>query len=167
MNKNKLIEIAFSSKLLKGLAYNLCKGRDIHNDLFQEFIVKLLKKDEAFLIKKYNEIQFISYCSNTIKGLNSMRYRDSKAVNTKNPLVERHQQLEFEDLEIIDDEYLHEIDLKYNATLIELKKIKGSEMLLKSIESTTREVAEQNNLNQRRLIYENNKIKNKLKQIIK
>lgn len=166
MDKNKLIELAYNSKLLKGLSYNLCKGRDIHNDLFQEFILKLLNKDEAFLIKKYNEIQFISYCSNTIKGLNSMRYRDSKSVNTKNPLVEKHNDFEI-DIEQIDDNYNNEVDLKYNKTLSLLKNIEGSDLLIKSIESTTREVAETHNLNQRQLIYRNNKIKKKLNKLVK
>ncbi len=166
MDKNKLIELAYNSKMLKGLSYNLCKGRDIHNDLFQEFIMKIINKDEAFLIKKYNEIQFISYCSNVIKGLNSMRYRDAKAVNTKNPLVEKYNEVEFE-CEVIDENYNYEVDLKYNKTLSLLKNIEGSDLLIESINSTTRQVAEDYNLKQRQLIYKNNKIKNKLKGLLK
>lgn len=167
MNKNKLLELAAKSKMLRGLAFNLCNGRDIHNDLFQEFLLRLLQKEEEFLIKKYNDIQFISYCSNTIKGLNSMRWRDTKATNTKNPLVERHQQNYFEEIEIVDENYNEEIDFKYKKTVSLLKNIKGSELLIKSIESTTREVAEQNNLNQRKLIYQNVKIKQLVKNKIK
>lgn len=149
------------------MAFKLCKGRDIHNDLFQEFIIKLLEKDESFLIKKYNEAQFIFYCSNTLKGINSTRWRDTKAINTKNTLVERHNQYEFSDPNVADDDYNYDIDVKFKKTISCLKDIEGYELLLQSIELTTREVSEINNLNQRQLIYQNNKIKDKVKNKVK
>lgn len=167
MNKDRLLILAAQSKMLQNLCAKLCNYRDIHNDLFQEFLLYLCKKDDDFLIKKYNDIQFISYCSNVIKGLNSDRHRANKLINTKNPLVERHTDIEF-DFDITDESYNFEIDMKFDKVV----KFTRSEpfkadILFKSVVSSTREIAQELGVNQRRLIYENNKFKTEIKNNIK
>lgn len=189
MTKNKLIELAATSKMLKGLSAKLCNYRDIHNDLFQEFLLCLLEKPEQFLIDKFKEGQFIHYSSNVIRGLNINRYRDTKFVNSKNTLVERNDIDLFGDyydfldnttdrnnkerLEIFNkhsENYNFDIDIKFEKTVKFVKehpdKFK-SEILFKSVVSTTRQIASELGLNQRKLIYENNKFKSEIRNNVK
>jgi DNA-directed RNA polymerase specialized sigma24 family protein len=170
MNKSKLLVIGANHPMLKNLAFKLCNGRDIHNDLFQEFLLYLCEKDEAFLLKKYEEIQFISYCSNVIKGLNSNRYTQSKYINSKNPLIEKCNSFEVLDFEISDICYNFEIDAKFDRTVKFIKEYPDqlkADILFKSIELSTREIANDLGLNQRQLIYQNNKLKNEIKKKVK
>jgi DNA-directed RNA polymerase specialized sigma24 family protein len=167
MNKDRLLILAAQSKMLQNLCAKLCNYRDIHNDLFQEFLLYLCKKDDDFLIKKYNDIQFISYCSNVIKGLNSDRHRANKLINTKNPLVERHTDIEF-DFDITDESYNFEIDMKFDRVVkFTRNEPFKADILFKSVVSSTREIAQELGVNQRRLIYENNKFKTEIKNNIK
>lgn len=170
MNKAKLLELGANHKMLKALAFKLCNGRDIHNDLFQEFLLFLCEKDEAFLIQKYNDIQFISYCSNIIKGLNSKRYQQSKCINSKNPLIEKCNSFEVIDFEIEENSYNFEIDMKFERTVKFIKEYPDkfkSEVLLKSMVSSTRKIASELGMNQRQLIYQNVKFKNEIKNKVK
>ena len=170
MNKSKLLVIGANHPMLKNLAFKLCNGRDIHNDLFQEFLLYLCEKDEAFLLKKYEDIQFISYCSNIIKGLNSHRYRDSKCINSKNTLIEKCNSFEVLDFEMSENNYNFDIDDKFERTVKFIKEYPDkfkSEILFKSMVSSTREIASELGLNQRQLIYNNNKFKVEIKRKIK
>lgn len=170
MNKSQLLVLGANHPMLKGLAYKLCNGRDIHNDLMQEFLLFLCEKDEAFLLKKYEEIQFISYCSNIIKGLNSHRYRDSKYVNSKNPLIEKCNSFEILDFEIEENNYNFEIDMKFERTVKFIKEYPDkfkSEVLFKSLVTSTREIASELGMNQRKLIYQNVKFKAEIKNKVK
>jgi len=168
MDKNRLLILASESKMLRNLAAKLCNYRDIHNDLFQEFLLFLCEKDEEFIINKYNNAQFIAYCSNCIKGLNSHRIRAKTLVNTKCTLSERHNEFEIIDFDIIEDCYNFEIEEKVEQIKKFAKEDKfKSEILFKSVVTSTRQIAQEFGLNQRKLIYENNKFKSELKNKIK
>jgi len=167
INKQQLIIIAANSKLLINLCAKLCNYRYIKDDLFQEFLLILLNKDEDFLINKMNEGQFISYCSNVIDGLNKNRFRDKKLINTKNTLVERNDVFEL-NFEISDECYNFEIDNKFNKTVKFVKEQPfKAEILFKSVVSSTRQIAQDLGINQRKLIYENNKFKSEIKNKLK
>jgi hypothetical protein len=160
MNKNSLVSEISKSKLLKNLCIKLCNRRDIHNDLYQEFFLYILLKEESFLIEKYNTNQLIPYCSNVIKGLNSNRIRDNKAINSKNTLIERHNENELINHELIDDaSYNYEIDIRYNKTVEVIKEYKYSEIIIKSSEKTLTSLSRETGINYRKLITERNKIK--------
>jgi hypothetical protein len=187
MDKNQLITIAANSKLLRNLAIKLCNYRDIHNDLFQEFLLYLCEKPDEFLLNKYNDAQFISYCSNCIKGLNSHRLRNNDLVNTKCPMVEncnRFHVLEhdyyrdFDDknervtkMNLNADKYHNEniYDFEIDEKIEQISKIDKfkSEVLFKSVVTSTRQVAQELGLNQRKLIYQNDKFKKELKRKLK
>ena len=153
--------------MLNGLSTKLCNYRDIKNDLFQEFLLYLCEKPEAFLIDKVNKGQFISYCSNVIKGINSDRHRANKLVNTKNPLVERHNDFEI-NFDLIEECYNFEIDMKFEKVvkLVREQPFKA-DILFKSVVSSTREIASEMGIKERKLIYENCKFKKEIKNKLK
>ncbi len=153
--------------MLINLTAKLCNYRDIKNDLFQEFLLYLCEKPDEFLIDKVNKGQFISYCSNVLKGINSDRHRANKLINTKNPLVERDDIFEL-NFEMSDECYNFEIDMKFEKTvkLIREQPFKGN-ILFKSVVSSTRQIAQDLGINQRKLIYDNNKFKSEIKNKIK
>jgi hypothetical protein len=167
INKDQLIVIAANSKMLNGLSTKLCNYRDIKNDLFQEFLLYLCEKPEDFLIDKVNRGQFISYCSNVLKGINSDRHRANKLVNTKNPLVERHNDYEI-NFDLIEESYNFEIDMKFEKVvkLVREQPFKA-DILFKSVVSSTREIASEMGIKERKLIYENCKFKNEIKNKLK
>ena len=167
INKEQLIIIAANSKMLNGLSTKLCNYRDIKNDLFQEFLLYLCEKPEDFLIDKVNRGQFISYCSNVLKGINSDRHRANKLVNTKNPLVERHNDYEI-NFDLIEESYNFEIDMKFEKVvrLVREQPFKA-DILFKSVVSSTREIASEMGIKERKLIYENCKFKNEIKNKLK
>lgn len=153
--------------MLKGLSTKLCNYRDIKNDLFQEFLLYLCEKPEDFLIDKVNRGQFISYCSNVLKGINSDRHRANKLVNTKNPLVERHNDYEI-NFDLIEESYNFEIDMKFEKVvkLVREQPFKA-EVLFKSVVTSTRQIASEMGIKERKLIYENCKFKNEIKNKLK
>lgn len=153
--------------MLKGLTANLCNNRDIKNDLFQEFLLYLCEKPEEFLIDKVNRGQFIAYCSNVLKGMNSDRHRANKLVNTKNPLVERHNDSEV-NFDMSEESYNFEIDMKFEKVVkFTRHEPFKAEILFKSVVTSTRQIASELGVNQRKLIYENNKYKQEIKNNIK
>ena len=153
--------------MLKGLSTKLCNYRDIKNDLFQEFLLYLCEKPEDFLIDKVNKGQFISYCSNVLKGINSDRHRANKLVNTKNPLVERHNDYEI-NFDLIEESYNFEIDMKFEKVvkLVREQPFKA-EILFKSVVTSTRQIASDMGIKERKLIYQNCKFKNEIKNKLK
>jgi len=153
--------------MLNGLSTKLCNYRDIKNDLFQEFLLYLCEKPEDFLIDKVNRGQFISYCSNVLKGINSDRHRANKLVNTKNPLVERHNDYEI-NFDLIEESYNFEIDMKFEKVvrLVREQPFKA-DILFKSVVSSTRQIASEMGIKERKLIYENCKFKNEIKNKLK
>lgn len=153
--------------MLNGLSTKLCNYRDIKHDLFQEFLLYLCEKPEAFLIDKVNRGQFISYCSNVLKGINSDRHRANKLVNTKNPLVERHNDYEI-NFDLIEESYNFEIDMKFEKVvkLVREQPFKA-EILFKSVVTSTRQIASEMGIKERKLIYENCKFKNEIKNKLK
>ena len=167
INKEQLIIIAANSRMLKGLSTKLCNYRDIKNDLFQEFLLYLCEKPEDFLIDKVNKGQFISYCSNVLKGINSDRHRANKLVNTKNPLVERHNDYEI-NFDLIEESYNFEIDMKFEKVvkLVREQPFKA-EILFKSVVTSTRQIASDMGIKERKLIYQNCKFKNEIKNKLK
>jgi hypothetical protein len=167
INKEQLIIIAANSKMLNGLSNKLCNYRDIKNDLFQEFLLYLCEKPEEFLIDKVNKGQFIAYCSNVLKGMNSDRHRANKLINTKNPLVERHNDFEV-NFDLCEESYNFDIDMKFARTVkFAREQPFKAEILFKSVVTSTREIASELGINQRKLIYENNKFKNEIKNKLK
>jgi hypothetical protein len=167
INKEQLIIIAANSKMLNGLSTKLCNYRDIKNDLFQEFLLYLCEKPEDFLIDKVNKGQFISYCSNVLKGINSDRHRANKLINTKNPLVERHNDYEI-NFDLIEESYNFEIDMKFEKVvkLVREQPFKA-EILFKSVVTSTRQIASDMGIKERKLIYQNCKFKNEIKNKLK
>jgi hypothetical protein len=167
INKEQLIIIAANSKMLNGLSTKLCNYRDIKNDLFQEFLLYLCEKPEDFLIDKVNKGQFISYCSNVLKGINSDRHRANKLINTKNPLVERHNDIEI-NFDLIEESYNFEIDMKFEKVvkLVREQPFKA-EILFKSVVTSTRQIAIDMGIKERKLIYQNCKFKNEIKNKLK
>jgi len=167
INKEQLIIIAATSRMLIGLTAKLCNHRDIQHDLFQEFLLYLCEKPEIFLIDKVNNGQFIAYCSNVLKGMNSDRHRANKLINTKNPLVERHNDFEV-NFDMSEESYNFEIDMKFERTVkFAREQPFKAEILFKSVVTSTREIASELGINQRKLIYENNKFKNEIKNKLK
>ena len=172
MNKKQLIELAANSKELKNYCKTLCKGRDIYNDLFQEFLLNLCQREDKFLIDKFEKIVFINFCRFTIYKMNSDRYRVNKLINTKHPLSERHSEFE-SNFDLINDEaYNYEIDVKFNKTMEFLEqtpKVKKYQVaiLFHSVNRTTKDIAESIKAPQRQVIYQNNKLKELIKQNVK
>lgn len=159
MDKKTLIELAANSKMLKGLSVKLCNYRDIHNDLFQEFLLYLLEKPDQFLIDKYNDIQFISYCSNCLKGLNSNRLRDNKAVNSKNPLIERHNHFDIDLIDIKDEDYNFENDIKLSKAIRFIKDAEWCEILVKSMDVSLKQISIDTGLTYKQITYKNQQAK--------
>ena len=153
--------------MLIGLTAKLCNHRDIQHDLFQEFLLYLCEKPEEFLIDKVNNGYFIGYCCWLIKGINLDRHRANKLINTKNPLVERHNDIEF-NFDMSEESYNFDIDMKFERTVKFAKEQPNkAEILFKSVVTSTREIASELGINQRKLIYENNKFKSEIKNKIK
>jgi hypothetical protein len=153
--------------MLIGLTAKLCNHRDIQHDLFQEFLLYLCEKPEEFLIDKVNKGQFIAYCSNVLKGMNSDRHRANKLINTKNPLVERHNDYEV-NFDLSEESYNFEIDMKFDRVVkFTREQPNKANILFKSVITSTREIASELGINQRKLIYENNKFKTEIKNKIK
>ena len=172
MNKTQLIELAANSQQLKSYCKTLCRGRDIYNDLFQEFLLNLLQREEKFLIDKFENITFISFCRFTIYKMNLNRYVANKLVNTKNPLSEKYVENTSRFDTENDEGYNHEIDIKFNKTMEFLEqtpKVKKYQVaiLFHSVTRTTKDIAKSINAPQRQVIYQNNKLKELIKQNVK
>jgi len=164
MTKERLLILASESKLLRGLAAKLCNHRYIQHDLFQEFLLFLCEKSEVFLLDKYNNGQFIHYCYNCVHGLNTRRLKANQLVNSKCPLVERHNKNEIIDFEVEENIYNFEIEEKINEIVKFAKEDKFKvEVLFKSVVTSTRQIAQDLGVNQRKLIYQNNKFKSELR----
>jgi hypothetical protein len=102
-----------------------------------------------------------------LKGINSDRHRANKLVNTKNPLVERHNDYEI-NFDLIEECYNFEIDMKFEKTVKFVKEQPfKAEVLFKSVVTSTREIANEMGIKERKLIYENNKFKNEIKNKLK
>jgi len=153
--------------MLIGLTAKLCNHRDIQHDLFQEFLLYLCEKPEEFLIDKVNNGQFIAYCSNVLKGMNSDRHRANKLINTKNPLVERHNDFEV-NFDMSEESYNFEIDMKFEKVvkLVREQPFKAN-ILFKSVVTSTREIASELGIKERKLIYQNCKFKKEIKNKLK
>lgn len=165
MTKERLLILASESKMLKGLAAKLCNHRDIQHDLFQEFLLFLCEKPEMFLLDKYDNAQFIHYCYNCIHGLNGRRLKANQLINSKCPLVERHNLHEIIDFDIEENIYNFEIEEQIEQIV---KFAKGdkfkADVLFKSVITSTRQIAQDLGVNQRKLIYQNNLFKRELRQ---
>lgn len=172
MNKKQLIELAANNRELKSYCKTLCKGRDIYNDLFQEFLLNLCESEEKFLISKFENISFIRFCRFTIYKANLDRHKANKFTNTKHPLSEKYIDNIY-NLDYISDEgYNFEVDEKFNKTIEFLEKtpkIKKYQVaiLFHSVCRTTKDIAESIKVPQRQLIYQNNKIKELIRQNVK
>lgn len=164
MTKERLLILASESKVLRGLAAKLCNHRDIQHDLFQEFLLFLCEKPEEFLLNKYDNAQFIHYCYNCVHGLNGRRLKANQLINSKCPLVERHNNYEIEDFDIEENIYNFEVEEKINEIVKFAKEDKFKvEVLFKSVVTSTRQIAQDLGVNQRKLIYQNNKFKSELR----
>jgi hypothetical protein len=99
--------------------------------------------------------------------LNKNRFRDKKLINTKNTLVERNDVFEL-NFEISEECYNFEIDMKFERTVKFAKEQPfKAEVLFKSVVSSTRQIAQDLGINQRKLIYDNNKFKSEIKNKLK
>lgn len=99
--------------------------------------------------------------------MNSDRHRANKLINTKNPLVERHNDFEV-NFDMSEESYNFEIDMKFERTVkFAREQPFKAEILFKSVVTSTREIASELGINQRKLIYENNKFKNEIKNKLK
>jgi hypothetical protein len=168
MNKERLLILASNSKMLRNLTAKLCNYREIQHDMFQEFMLYLCEKDESYLLKKYEDAMFIGYCVLTIKTINSHRLKANTLINTKNVLAEKNNFCELKDMPIDCECYNHEIDIKFEKAVKFAKSNKfKAEVLFKSVVTSTREIASDLGINQRKLIYENNKFKKELREKLK
>lgn len=99
--------------------------------------------------------------------MNSDRHRANKLINTKNPLVERHNDYEV-NFDLSEESYNFDIDMKFERTVkFAREQPFKAEILFKSVVTSTREIASELGVNQRKLIYENNKFKNEIKNKLK
>jgi hypothetical protein len=102
-----------------------------------------------------------------LKGINSDRHRANKLVNTKNPLVERHNDYEI-NFDLIEESYNFEIDMKFEKTVKFVREQPfKAEILFKSVVTSTRKIASEMGIKERKLIYQNNKFKNEIKNKLK
>lgn len=170
MNKNELITLAANSNELKGFCKKLCEGNDIYLDMFQDFLVHLLECSEEMLAKKYNDMLFIGYCYYKLRELNMMRLRAAKFTNSKNTLATKMGMIDFEDVsdEIPDETYNHNVDEKFEKTMEYLENDKSVKkyqvaILFASTQKSTREISEIIGTKERVVIYQNNKLKQKIK----
>lgn len=161
MDKQTLLTLAANSKLFRNLCNKLCNYRYISDDLFQEFLLYIAEKPEEFLVRKYNEIQFISYCSNVIKGLNSHRLDANKLVNTKNRLVEKHDYDIIGEVDLIDDnDYNVDVDINFIRVKCVLNKDEADYIIT---DKTHKEIAELKGLTVRQVRYKRELLKEKIK----
>lgn len=164
MTKSQLLILASESKILRGLAAKLCNYRDIQHDLYQEFLLFLCEKPEEFLLNKYDNAQFIHYCYNCVHGLNSRRLKANQLINSKCPLVERHNIHEIIDFDIEENIYNFEVEEQIDKIVKFAKEDKFKvEVLFKSVVTSTRQIAQDLGVNQRKLIYQNNLFKKELR----
>jgi hypothetical protein len=162
MDKKTLLTLAANSNLFRNLCNKLCNYRYIADDLFQEFLLYISEKPEEFLIKKYNEIQYISYCTNVIKGLNSHRLVANTLTNTKNRLAERHNYIEVNTCNLLDDDSTDfEIEFENKINKVKTTLADDSEFFL--IDKTNKEIAELKGLTVRQVVYKRKLIKEKVK----
>ncbi len=173
MNKEQLVTLAAKSNELRGFCNKLCEGNDIHKDTFQEFLMYLWQLEDSFLIQKYNDIQFIGYCYYVLRRLNDHRHRDSKSVNSRNPLAEKRNESITEGLlNIADDSYDYEIDYRFDKAMDYLETDKSikkyqAALLFSSVDMTTKSISEKIGTKQRVVIYQIDKLKQKIRANVK
>jgi hypothetical protein len=122
---------------------------------------------EEKILEQFDKGRFIYFCSNIIKIINTNRFRNRKYVNSKCPLLEREHLFDL-DFDIPDESYNFDIDMKFEKVvkLVREQPFKG-QILFKSVVTSTREIASELGMNQRKLIYQNNKFKSEIKNKIK
>ena len=82
-------------------------------------------------------------------------------------MVERHNDYEV-NFDMSEESYNFEIDMKFERTVkFAREQPFKAEILFKSVVTSTREIASKLGVNQRKLIYENNKFKNEIKNKLK
>ena len=130
MNLHNLVILANNSKKLKGFCKKVCNYNDIHLDIFQEFLIYLLKDNEEKLIKKYNEDKFFNYCGFIIYRLNIDRIRDSKRTNTKNTsvLISNNANTLEALINVSESNYNHKIDEDFDRVMNYVKSDESFEL---------------------------------------
>jgi hypothetical protein len=157
MNKQSIIETIINHKPYKRYCYKLCNGRDIHNDLYQEFFILVAKKTEDVLISIFNTGYIEQYCLSIIYNLNKQRNRFIKIKGEDNTLLE-HCNTFFElGNNIENDDYNHHIDTNFSNVmnfLDKAKHINTSDIILlyESLDGNIKEMSRNTKIPYRTLI---------------
>ena len=172
MNKSELLNDIARNSSFKDYCFRLCRS-DLANDLHQEFLLYLSEQTEDFILEKYNNIQLIGFCYSVIK-FKYLDFLKTKKYAFTNNTLSNGNFISLSDLQadFIDDNYNYEIDVKFEKTIKYLESDKSikkyhAALLFNSVDKSTREISEMIGTKQRVVIYQINKIKDKIKANVK
>lgn len=151
MNKQSIIETIINHKPYKRYCYKLCNGRDIHNDLYQEFFICVSTKPEDVLVSIFNNGSIESYCLSIIYNMNKERSRFKKVRGNDNPLLEHCNHYQELGNNIENDDYNYHIDTNFTNVMNFLDKskdIKTSDIVLlyESLDGNIKEISRNCNI---------------------
>lgn len=141
LEKQKIIEEIILNSSFRELCKKICKGNDLHNDLYQEFILQLyeLKNDELLISAKSGNYLSV-YCVGIINNLWNNRHRlktykngkTSSLTHLTNYFMEVPSNLVYSKK---DTDFIHEIKQELNNMLFssDEKIRKNASALYKSV----------------------------------
>lgn len=126
MNKTDIINIVVKHEQYKRFCKKLCKGSNsnIHEDMYQEFILAVLEQDENKLIELYNNKQLEYFCMGVIFRQNSYRVKPAVFNPCQSPLYEISKYSKELNTEGKQDFYNLNIDINANKVLDYVSKDK-------------------------------------------
>lgn len=172
MTKDCILNIIANHKSYNNYCRKLCFGRDIHNDLYQEFFIAVADKSDEVLINAYNNNLLESYCLSIIYNLNIQRSRFIKVKGNDNPLLEHCNYTSQLSRYLVDDEYNHNIDENYNKVMEYIKtneQVKQSDVfiLFESLDNQIKQIARDTEISYSTLRQGRKRLINNIKQNVR
>lgn len=168
-----VVNTIINNKNYKLFAKKLCNGRDIHNDLYQEFVLSILEKDLDFLIQLKNTNTLDQFCYGIIKNKNQDRFKKI-AINGKDmPLKELCNSMDEANYsEIESEDYIYKVDENFNKVIDYIssdKSVKQEEVfiLFESLNTNLRKIAKKCNLKYFEITKTRSKLINNIKHNVK
>lgn len=80
MTRDQIVNQLSTNKRYKDYCKALCQGKDIWNDLYQEFILTVLLKPNEFIEKVYSDGAMHKWCISVILNHNKKRFKQDRLV---------------------------------------------------------------------------------------
>lgn len=173
MENISIVNTIINNKNYKLFAKKLCNGRDIHNDLYQEFILSILEKDLDILTQLHNSNTIDQFCYGIIKNKNQDRFKKIALNGRDMPLKDLCDSMdEVNCYEIESEGYIYKVDEDFNKVIDYIssdESVKQEEVfiLFESLNTNLRKIAKNCDIKYFEVKKTRRKLINNIKQNVK